>query len=278
MEIELLGKIRDCFKAITQEVDSYLSSQNLFDIQCEYKENICGCLEEVTKIDKGIERVCKRILSSQFPDFYIIAEESDHEKRNGYELNSFFAIDPVDGTLELLNGGTDWSVSLAAIADRKTQVAMLYFPRKSILLSAIRGQGVVLNGVKVVSEKNNRRNYKIGVSPRQITHSALKESLTTSFYQYVEIPHFTPKILALVSGEIDVAAYLPQKNKGVRLWDYAAASLVLHEFGGKLESLTEGSLDFGGHVLMHKGGWIAANDKFDHASLVNSLLSVNLDE
>ncbi|MCI5122687.1 MAG: hypothetical protein D3908_16175, partial [Candidatus Electrothrix sp. AUS4] len=202
---------------------------------------------------------------------------SDNGKRTKHD--SFFVVDPVDGTLELLSGGTNWSVSLAAIADQETQVAMLYFPRKSMLLSATRGQGARLNGVRILSEKsNNKQRHKIGVSPRQITHSALRGVLTANSYQYIEIPHFTPKILALVSGEIDVATYLPQRNKGVRLWDYAAASLVLHEFGGKLKSLTNGSLNFSGHSLIHKEGWIAANGQFDHTLLVKSLLSVNLDE
>lgn len=130
----------------------------------------------------------------------------------------------------------------------------------------------------MASKSSDRRICKIGVSPRQIAYPVFRETLTALGCQYAEIPHFTPKILALVLGEIDAAAYLPQKNKGVRLWDYAAASLVLHKFGGKLGSLTEGPLDFNGHVIMHhQGGWIAADGQFDHTSLIKSLLSVDLD-
>lgn len=131
MDAGILVNIQECFVLITQEVDKYLALQNLSDIALEYKTDICGCREEVTKIDKEIEEICKYHLFSRFPDFGVVAEESSGKEEAACESNCFFAVDPVDGTLELLDGGSNWSVSLAAIADGKTQVAMLYFPRKS---------------------------------------------------------------------------------------------------------------------------------------------------
>jgi myo-inositol-1(or 4)-monophosphatase len=276
--LQRIEKIQHCFRLIVNEVEQYLASQNLVSIPCEYKKNVCGGMEEVSRIDRDIERICKCNLASQFPDIPIIAEESGCNEGTTPATDSFFAVDPVDGTLDMLNGGSNWSVSLAAVAAGKTQVAMLYFPKKSITLSAIRGQGAWLNGDRVTSKKNNKGNCKIGVSPRQITDSKLRKILTNSRYKYIEIPHFTPKILALILGEIDVAAYLPQKGKGVQLWDYAAASLALQELGGNLNSLTDDPLSFDSHIVTHKGGWIAVNNQFDHASLVTSLLSVNLDK
>lgn len=275
MEHMVKTSILKCYYSIIKQIEVYLTTQNLDNLQCEFKEGTNGSKEIVTKIDREIEEICIDNLNFHFRKFSIIAEESYNSKVSILKSESFFVIDPVDGTAELLRGGTDWSISIAAISNNETQVAILYFPKKAIHLSGIKGEGIWLNYERI-KPKTEDNTFKIGISPRQNIVSVFIESLEKRNWQFVEIPHFTPKILAIILGQINAATYLPQHNKGTKLWDYAAASLIINEFGGKLTSLSNQKLDLSGKKIFHKEGWLATDEHCDHKNLIKFISSIHL--
>lgn len=264
------------FYLIIREVNKYLSSVLLDKVQCRFKKNVNGAKEVVTKLDIEIEEICVNSLGLYFPDFPIVSEENYNN--TFISASHFFVVDPIDGTLELLQGGYDWSVSIAAIDKNETQVGILYFPKKNITLHGVKDEGVWLNGEKITS-KIKSGILKIGVSPRQILESNFRENLMKNGLKFIEIPHCTPKILAIVLGQINAAAYLPQYNKGVKLWDYAAASLMIEELGGKLTSLLSGKrLDHSGKKIFHQDGWLATDKSCNHINMLDILKSIHIKE
>jgi 3'-phosphoadenosine 5'-phosphosulfate (PAPS) 3'-phosphatase len=124
---------------------------------------------------------------------------------------------------------------------------------------------------------NKNADLKIAVSPNQISSKQFKGILDKNFLNFTTIPHFTPKILAIINGEVNAAIYLPQTGKYASLWDYAAASLVLHELGGKLKSMSGKDMNFSGNRVIHTDGWIATDSSKNNAFLSSLFRNICLE-
>ena len=256
------------FSAIIENVDNYLASlENIF-IGYDFKNNIIGISEIVSDPDKKIEGICIGVLKTFFPDTLIIAEES-YDSNIHIDTDTFFVVDPIDGSSNFLAGGNNWSVSISLILRNKPIVGFLYFPKKRINILSIEYKGVWLNNRKMKPMKKTY-NLRIAVSPNQLALEKFKAILIKNSLNFTAIPHFTPKILSIITGEVNAALYLPQKGKCASLWDYAAASLVLQELDGKIKSMSGRNLEFNGNQVIHTDGWVAS-DSNNNISLLSSM-------
>ena len=99
----------------------------------------------VTNIDTAIERFLRESITARFPDHAILGEEYGYEARDaGAPL---WAIDPIDGTVNLANNLPGWGVSVALIADGEPVVGVVAFPLLGEIFAAAKGEGATLNGV-----------------------------------------------------------------------------------------------------------------------------------
>jgi len=100
----------------------------------------------VTAIDRDTEQFVRERLAAKYPDFAFQGEEFG---RYGAEGVPLWAVDPIDGTTNLVFGIPFWCVSIGLIADGQAVAGALYMPRTGEMYWGVRGQGAFRNGVRL---------------------------------------------------------------------------------------------------------------------------------
>ncbi|MBI4685672.1 MAG: hypothetical protein HY755_10790 [Nitrospirae bacterium] len=72
-------------------------------------------------------------------------------------------------------------------------------------------------------------------------------------------------------GEADAAVYFPQPGKSAKVWDYAAALLMIEELGGSMTTLGGLMMPFREQAIVHRDGWLASNAFCNHAEILKAL-------
>lgn len=100
----------------------------------------------LTAVDLSVEKILIKKLNKFMPNVDIISEEYNFNKSKTKE---YFAIDPIDGTINFASGLELFGIQVAYINDFEEKVAVLYFPKLGKLFTAIKGQGSFYNGKKI---------------------------------------------------------------------------------------------------------------------------------
>jgi 3'-phosphoadenosine 5'-phosphosulfate (PAPS) 3'-phosphatase len=123
----------------------------------------------------------------------------------------------------------------------------------------------------LTAKRQNGDIRRIAVSPRQIQIPEFKSKIQKSGLKPVSVSTLTIKIVSILMGKVDAGIYFPQKGKSANVWDYAAAILLLEEFGGKMTSLDGSTMPFGGQKIIHRDGWLATNQFINHDELLSKV-------
>lgn len=100
----------------------------------------------VTRADAALEALIRREVLSAFPDDGFFGEESGRSaSRDGF----LWVVDPIDGTVNYMNGFPGWTVSVAVQRDGETECAAVYNPFYEELYHATREDGARLNGRRI---------------------------------------------------------------------------------------------------------------------------------
>jgi myo-inositol-1(or 4)-monophosphatase len=187
----------------------------------------------VTEADHASEKLIIDIIREEFPDHYILTEESGDLKKDS---NVKWIIDPIDGTVNYANGIPLCCVSIGVEKDGEMIMGAIYNPFIEEFYFTEKGKGTTLN------DKPIRVSKKTGV---------LESCLVTGFpYTYKEeannplevFSRFIKKgvpVRRLGSAAMDLAWVACGRFDGffehsLNAWDSAAGYLMVKEAGGKI--------------------------------------------
>jgi myo-inositol-1(or 4)-monophosphatase len=100
----------------------------------------------VTHVDRETEEFVRRCLQGRYPSFAFQGEEFGRFGDDGVPL---WAVDPIDGTTNLVFGIPCWCVSIGLIADGQAVAGALYMPRTEEMFWGELGKGAYCNGVRL---------------------------------------------------------------------------------------------------------------------------------
>ena len=207
----------------------------------------------VTDVDHEAERAAKDILSSEYPDFSMLAEEAGNIPRGEQFL---WILDPLDGTRNFASGVPHFAVNLALMAHQKPILGITFDPIRQEFFHAAVGEGVYLNGNRIkVSETETLEEAILGFDMGYV--DAKGTELLTMLnglwprMQTIRINGSAALGLAYVaSGRYELYAH-----HHLSPWDMAAGILMVEESGGTVTNLQ------GGAVNLAQGTVIAGNPK-----------------
>lgn len=98
--------------------------------------------DHVSEADRNVEKMVRQKISEAYFDDDIVGEEE-----GGNESDSFWCVDPIDGTSNFLAGIPLWGVSIAYCEGGVPVVGVIYIPMQDTLISAdTETPGFYLNG------------------------------------------------------------------------------------------------------------------------------------
>ena len=219
----------------------------------------------VTQVDLASEKAALKILLGAYPDFGILAEESDpklspHPGR--------WIIDPLDGTTNYIHGFPMFCVSIAAEWQGEVVVGVIYHPILDETYVAVRGQGATLNGKRLkVSSTSTLRDSLLSTGFTYRKHDWLDLEMAT----FTELSQVSRAIRRPGSAALDLA-YLARGvfdsfwERNLSPWDVAAGWLLVVEAGGKVT-------DFSGRRYQINSPEIVASNKRLHPAMLRVLES-----
>ena len=198
----------------------------------------------VTRYDKETQSALEAKLSALLPEAIFIGEEEDHHKKvaqKGYT----FIIDPIDGTANFARGLSLSFVSVALLKDGEQYLAVCYNPYLDEMFTAQKGKGAYLNGEAIsVSDKKLCEGLVFtGSAPY---YEETRQKTLTVFQNFVAVAADFRRLGSAVMEICDIACGRAEAYFEVILqpWDYAAATLLVTEAGGKVSDMEGAPLSF----------------------------------
>ena len=104
-----------------------------------------------TDNDLQCEKYFISVIKKHFPNDNILSEETRKDEKLE---DRTWVIDPIDGTHNYANGFKECGIQLAFFDEGETKFSMIYLPYYDELYTCVKGEGVLLNGKKIVTEKD----------------------------------------------------------------------------------------------------------------------------
>lgn len=204
----------------------------------------------VTEMDRAAEvLIVRRILEARPGDGILGEEGADRPSTTGVR----WVIDPLDGTVNYLYRRPDWAVSVAVEVEGRPVAGAVFAPVHDELFAATLGGGATRNGRPIHVSAEARLPHALcgtGFGYEEAVRKVQGAVLSRVIAEVRDVRRAGSAALdlcALACGRLDV-----YYERGVRLWDVAAAELVVREAGGHAETL-------GGEPLGTDSTWIGAN-------------------
>lgn len=198
-----------------------------------------GRADYVTTVDMSVQQLIQNKLTALYPHIQFMSEEQDNRTIDKDGL--FWVLDPVDGTTNLIHDYQASAISLALIKQRQIILGTIYHPYLHEMYTAIKGKGSFLNGKRIfVSNVECLEDSLIAIG----TSPYYKEMAKGNFDIFQRLYCDVQDIRRSGSAAIDMAYVACGRLEGyferkLKLWDYAAGTLLIREAGGSVRTYSE---------------------------------------
>ena len=213
----------------------------------------------VTDADRAAELVILSALARAAPGVPVIAEEEVAAGRIPAHDDTYFLVDPLDGTKEFVRGGDDYTVNIGLIEGGSPRLGSVFAPATGRLHGGCVGQGAWLD------EGRGRKPISTRRPSESLTAVASKSHLNQATIDYLEAavgtcPYISVgsslKFCIVAEGKADIYPRLSPTSE----WDTAAGHAVLLAAGGLVDGPDGGPLRYGKPAFLNRAfvataGW-----------------------
>jgi myo-inositol-1(or 4)-monophosphatase len=217
--------IRACMKASRSLIRDFGELENL---QVSSK----GPGDFVSSSDKRTEKILIEELQKAHPEYGIITEESGIINKSN--TKNRWIIDPIDGTMNFLNGIPQFAISVGYEEDNEIKCGVIFNPIMNEMFCAEKGNGAYLNNSRIrVSNKKGLKNALL-VTGGPKGNSKIKDKI---FSEYINVSKNVSNVRKFGSAALDIAYVACGRFDGywqreLNYWDIAAGIIILKEAGG----------------------------------------------
>lgn len=213
----------------------------------------------VTEADRAAELVILAALARSAPGVPVIAEEEVAAGRIPAHDDTYFLVDPLDGTKEFIRGGDDYTVNIGLIERGKPRLGVVFAPATGRLHGGCVGEGAWLDeGQGLVPIATRRRGeLTTAVASKSHLNQATIDYLEAAVGNcgYISIGS-SLKFCIVAEGKADIYPRAAPTSE----WDTAAGHAVLLAAGGLVDGPEGTPLDYGKRAFLNRAfvatsGW-----------------------
>ena len=222
-QINLITKA--CMKAARSLIRDFGEIENLQVLEK-------GPGDFVSSADKRTEKILIEELQKAHPEYGIVTEETGIINKSN--IKNRWIIDPIDGTMNFLNGVPQFAISVGYEENGEIICGVIFNPIMNEMFCAEKGNGAYLNNKRIrVSNKKNIKNA-IVVTGGPKGASKIKDKI---FSEYINVSKNVSNVRKFGSAALDMAYVACGRFDGywqreLNYWDIAAGIIILKESGG----------------------------------------------
>ena len=189
----------------------------------------------VSSADIRTEKIIIEELQKAHPEYGIITEESGIINKSNKKNR--WIIDPIDGTMNFLNGIPQFAISIGYEEDNEIKCGVIFNPIMNEMFCAEKGNGAYLNNSRIrVSNKKKIKDALI-VTGGPKGASKIKDKI---FSEYINVSNKVSNVRKFGSAALDMAYVACGRFDGywqreLKYWDIAAGIIILKEAGGFID-------------------------------------------
>jgi len=215
----------------------------------------------VTICDRAAERIILRALAEAAAGVPVIAEEEVAAGRIPAHAETYFLVDPLDGTKEFVRGGDDYTVNIGLIAGGSPRLGVVFQPACDRLWGGLVGEGAFLeaDGERRPIKTRELGERRAAVASKSHFNQATADYLAEAIglCEHVSIGS-SLKFCIIAEGRADIYPRLSPTCE----WDTAAGHAVLLAAGGRVDGPDGAPLAYGKAAFLNRGfcataGWAA---------------------
>ncbi len=220
--------VKACMKASRSLIRDFGEIENL---QVSAK----GPGDFVSSADKRTEKIIINELQKAHPEYGIITEETGIINKSN--IKNRWIIDPIDGTMNFLNGIPQFAISIGYEENNEVKCGVIFNPIMNEMFCAEKGNGAYLNNsrIRVSNKKKIKDALLVTGGPKQA--SKIKDKI---FSEYIAVSNSVSNVRKFGSAALDLAYVACGRFDGywqreLNYWDIAAGIVILKEAGGFID-------------------------------------------
>ena len=238
MEIK---KIEEAIRSLT-EVFFYAGKLSIDLRKKGLTEHIKKDNTPVTNGDIEVNNIILENLKKITPNIPIVSEETSENKN--IDLNTFWLVDPIDGTYDYINNKDEFTLNAGLIIENKPKAGIIYAPAKDRLFYSFGNNlsyEIQNNKEKIINNKKINKDNIQAVSYSNNLKPEIKE-----IHKKLNVKDFIKmksslKFCVVATGEYQVYAAEPRAYE----WDIAAGHAILQNSGGVITDFNGNEIFYG---------------------------------
>ena len=217
--------IKACMKASRSLIRDFGEIENL---QVSTK----GPGDFVSSADKRTEKILIDEVQKAHPDYGVITEEKGIINKSN--IKNRWIIDPIDGTMNFLNGIPQFAISIGYEENGEIKCGVIFNPIMNEMFLAEKGNGAFLNNQRIRVSKQKKINDALLVTGGPKGASKIKNKI---YSEYINVSNNVANVRKFGSAALDMAYVACGRFDGywqreLNYWDVAAGIIILKEAGG----------------------------------------------
>ena len=189
----------------------------------------------VSSADKRTEKTIIEELQKAHPEYGIITEETGIINKSN--IKNRWIIDPIDGTMNFLNGIPQFAISIAYEEDNEIICGVIFNPITNEMFCAEKGNGAYLNNSRIRVSNKKKLKDALLVTGGPNGASKIKNKI---YSEYINVSNNVSNVRKFGSAALDMAYVACGRFDGywqreLNYWDIAAGVIILREAGGFID-------------------------------------------
>ena len=189
----------------------------------------------VSSADKRTEKTIIEELQKAHPEYGIITEETGIINKSN--IKNRWIIDPIDGTMNFLNGIPQFAISIAYEENNEIICGVIFNPITNEMFCAEKGNWAYLNNSRIRVSNKKKLKDALLVTGGPKGASKIKNKI---YSEYINVSNNVSNVRKFGSAALDMAYVACGRFDGywqreLNYWDIAAGVIILREAGGFID-------------------------------------------